>query len=1136
MGFAFPASPLVGQRVTNPAGITYMWSSTGGWVRVGVNQTWPPPVIPDQPIYFPENASIGDTFETPGGITFVYTADSTWRVLGAGILPANWFLAGSGPPADAMGYEGCYYLDVSSGLLYGPFNNGQWPPPTSFIPAEGPQGPAGATGPEGPMGEQGPMGPPGSQGIDGETGPQGPSGGLGPQGIMGPEGPPGQFVRICGYFSNQPPSMLPPNGVFYPGWDAALNPWTQYTIPVNGGLVDTRTQDIWMWVTPQFNPSGWVNLGSMQGPEGAVGPVGPEGPVGPPGPRGIQGQQGPMGAQGPVGPVGPTGEDGIQGPQGIQGAPGQAVVTMGSFSVNSPSNLPTNGMMPAGWDTPTNPRLPYQFSEGQGLIDTRTNDIWVYVGTAVSDSGWVNLGSMVAGPQGPQGPQGVPGPTGLGGPIGPQGPQGNAGVQGADGIQGPEGPTGPTGAQGPQGVQGNPGQQGTQGPQGVEGPTGPAGEQGTVAIVVFQFSNQLPSALPTTGVIPQDWDAPGNPASDLYLESGQAAVYTVDNSIWIYIDPDNIPTGGGGGPGTQGPAGPQGPPGPIGPPGPAGQTGAQGPIGQTGATGSQGPIGNTGPQGQVGETGAQGNPGAAGPAPNFSVQPTVTLPAGQGANVSITGTSPNLSITFSIPEGAQGAPGSGGSGGGIPEPSSAGNWLRTGSATWVAGLPLTGGTLTGGLTGTTLNMSGNVSLGETTLGANSSIGGYPILTTANTLIAAMGGDISGNSNNATVAKINGLTLPTNPSVTDSALTWNGSALAWVVPSGGSGSGGGSLPAGGTQYQILTKNSAMDGDASFVQPLARPTNNTVGGDTAFNAAIAGTDNTLLGYQAGQAINATSSSWNALIGSGAGKAGTSSFHSNIGIGWNSLQQAQNAWGCVAVGRETMAGTQSPNGSIAIGYQTMNSNMGSNTVSIGHQANQYGGGPNNVCIGYWAGRSWPGGQYPAVNGYNNCIAIGSDCRVGGAAAVSTTINVTNDISIGSGVRGMGNNTITLGNGNITDFYVAAGSISAFTTASDPQLKERIERADLNLCVKAVKSLPVHRFAWRENRRDKHQTGFLSTSVKHVFPKSVVKQGEIEYINMTEATPTLWGAMQKLIERIEELETEIKQLKGAKRGKSNR
>ena len=39
-----------------------------------------------------------------------------------------------------------------------------------------------------------------------------------------------------------------------------------------------------------------------------------------------------------------------------------------------------------------------------------------------------------------------------------------------------------------------------------------------------------------------------------------------------------------------------------------------------------------------------------------------------------------------------------GGGGGIPEPTTAGNFLRTGVGTWVAGVPLTGGTLTGALT------------------------------------------------------------------------------------------------------------------------------------------------------------------------------------------------------------------------------------------------------------------------------------------------------------------------------------------------------------------------------------------------------------------------------------------------------
>ena len=401
----------------------------------------------------------------------------------------------------------------------------------------------------------------------------------------------------------------------------------------------------------------------------------------------------------------------------------------------------------------------------------------------------------------------------------------------------------------------------------------------------------------------------------------------------------------------------------------------------------------------------------------------------------------------------------------------------------------------------------------------------------------MGGDIIGDSDNAAVTGIWGHPVNQTPAQIGSVLTIlaPGNQLGWVQPSSGGGSGG-SLPAGGAKWTILTKNSATDGDASFLAPLARLTNNTVGGDTAFNETIAGTDNVFLGYKSGQAINATSSSCNVMVGSGAGRAGTASFHSNVGIGWNTFQQSTNAWGCVAIGREVMAGTQSPNASVAIGYQAMNSNMGSQSVSIGHQANQYGGGPNNVCLGYWAGRSWATGQLPAVNGYNNCIVIGSDARPGGAA-VSTTINVANDITIGANARGQGANTITFGSTAITAFYCQVTSI---TGLSDPRLKTRIEKADTNRCLKAVKGLPVHRWEWIDRagaHPDKHVTGFLSSSVKGTFPKSVTKGrhehegivlNDAEYVTMTEGLPTLWGAVQALLDRVEELEAEVKELRG--------
>lgn len=156
------------------------------------------------------------------------------------------------------------------------------------------------------------------------------------------------------------------------------------------------------------------------GPQGIVGPVGPAGPFGPPGPQGITGGPGP---QGQAGPQGATGVQGIQGNPGPTGPAGQVGTLIGSFSTNTPANLPPSGLIPANWDSPGNPPSPVQATDGNGLIYTVTGHVWVYVGTSVNPAGWID-GGLIQGPPGPQGIQGVAGSQGPAGPAGSQGPAG----------------------------------------------------------------------------------------------------------------------------------------------------------------------------------------------------------------------------------------------------------------------------------------------------------------------------------------------------------------------------------------------------------------------------------------------------------------------------------------------------------------------------------------------------------------------------------------------------------------------------------------------------------------------------------------------------------------------------------------
>lgn len=116
------------------------------------------------------------------------------RTAGAG---GSAWLSGGAPPANNIGNDGDFYLNTSTGEIYGPKATGSWGSPVVVSGVAGPQGPQGPAGPQGPSGPQGPagiqgpQGLQGPQGIQGDAGAQGPSGSQGLQGDIGPAGPQG---------------------------------------------------------------------------------------------------------------------------------------------------------------------------------------------------------------------------------------------------------------------------------------------------------------------------------------------------------------------------------------------------------------------------------------------------------------------------------------------------------------------------------------------------------------------------------------------------------------------------------------------------------------------------------------------------------------------------------------------------------------------------------------------------------------------------------------------------------------------------------------------------------------------------------------------------------------------------------
>ena len=410
-----------------------------------------------------------------------------------------------------------------------------------------------------------------------------------------------------------------------------------------------------------------------------------------PAPVSVKGERGEKGEKGAKGETGARGERGEQGPQGLQGLRGEKGDKGDAFKYTDFTAAQLAALKGPKGDT---------------------------------------------GSQGPRGEQGPKGDTGL---QGPQGERGLRGLQGATGATGPQGERGPQGATGPQGPKGDKGEQGTgvtikgrydslsaliaahpkgnegdaymvgvnlyawsgtewidcgniQGPKGDKGDTGPQGLRGV------QGEKGATGERGATG--PQG------------AKGDKGDAFTYADFTHEQLAALKGPKGDTGSKGDTGERGPQGLQGPKGNDGAVG-TAATIKIG-TVSTGSAGsavsvtnsgtasevilnfviPKGDKGDQGQQGEQGLQGiqgpqgiqgATGAAGTAATIKVGTVTTGAAGTAATVTNSGTAYAAVLNFTIPQGAKGDKGDKGEQGS----GATGNYL-----------PLTGGTVTGGITAT----------------------------------------------------------------------------------------------------------------------------------------------------------------------------------------------------------------------------------------------------------------------------------------------------------------------------------------------------------------------------------------------------------------------------------------------------
>lgn len=276
-----------------------------------------------------------------------------------------------------------------------------------------------------------------------------------------------------------------------------------------------------------------------------------------------------------------------------------------------------------------------------------------------------------------------------------------------------------------------------------------------------------------------------------------------------------------------------------------------------------------------------------------------------------------------------------------------------------------------------------------------------------------------------------------------------------------------------------------------------------------------------------------------------------------------------------RGTVYGTTDPDDGTAFGYEAI-ARVGNVTAEPFFQHIAIG---NNAKAHSYYGGTIVIGDSAEAGGYDSSIVIGAGAK---------TSAYYGDIIIGNGSKntfagGPAGDNVIIGHDRITDesHVVILGSnsvqklychVTTITQLSDTRLKEEIEPADIDRCLDDVNRLPVTRYKYKDfvgKSRDKHVTGFLADDVEKVFPKSVssskktfyeydengeyieepdvnengepilYENGEpqmrrksfvmndVKDITMTEAIPTLWGAVQSLSKTVKEQQKQIAELK---------
>ena len=193
-------------------------------------------------------------------------------------------------------------------------------------------------------------------------------------------------------------------------------------------------------------------------------------------------------------------------------------------------------------------------------------------------------------------------------------------------------------------------------------------------------------------------------------------------------------------------------------------------------------------------------------------------------------------------------------------------------------------------------------------------------------------------------------------------------------------------------------------------LSNAIRNTAVGITAMDALTSGDSNTAVGYNALTSL--TSWDANTAVGTDALRDHTR-YSANTAVGYQALANDTEGYGNTAIGSEAMEANDDGYYNTALGTMALYAGKGTHhNIAVGRKAfytlgNGGASSNNNIGIGYHAG------EYMTTGDYN--ILIGSETRT------SPRESGENQIIIGHDADGLGDNSVTLGNSDVTAVYMA-------------------------------------------------------------------------------------------------------------------